>query len=139
MLAMCSFFLTSCEKTNRFDGPSPEKVAEYLYYVEYNDYIPEVAGSVTHTALRGGCSSVRNGDLLGRNLDMNYCECPEFVVRMNASKHRYASIGCRYSVSDNFALNLAVFVRTNSRQHKSCERITGSHFSNAGLKLSFDF
>ena len=68
-----------------------KKLGEQLYYAEYSDYIPEIAGDPA--PIGAGCSTVRNGDYFGRNLDMNYCECVEFVVRMQGSKDRYASIG----------------------------------------------
>ena len=71
----------------------PEKLSDYLYYMEYCDYIPGIAGDPAPIEGRGGCSTVRNGNFFGRNLDLNYCDCPEFVVRMNASADRFASIG----------------------------------------------
>lgn len=93
ILAVCTSFLMGCERTSEPDDVAPDKLGEYLYHAEYSDYIPEIAGSATHTGLKGGCSSVRNGAFFGRNLDMNYCDCPEFVVGMKASKDRFASIG----------------------------------------------
>ena len=93
ILAVCTALLAGCERYDVSVDAKPEKIGEYLYYVEYDDYIPEIPGSFTNTVLKGGCSSVRNGNLFGRNLDMNYCDCPEFIVRMKASKDRFASIG----------------------------------------------
>lgn len=93
ILALCTTLLTGCVREDGPDDLAPDKLGEYLYYIEYDDYIPDIAGSVTQTGLKGGCSTVRNGNLLGRNLDMGYCDCPEFVVRMKASKKRFASIG----------------------------------------------
>ncbi len=72
---------------------TPEKLSDYLYYTEYNDYVPEVAGDPAPVKAKGGCSTVRNGNYFGRNLDMNYCNHPEFIVRMNPSENRFASIG----------------------------------------------
>ena len=72
---------------------TPEKLSDYLYYIEYNDYVPEVAGDPAPVKAKGGCSTVRNGNYFGRNLDMNYCNHPEFIVRMHASENRFASIG----------------------------------------------
>ena len=93
VLAMLSVLLTGCDKNDKPAYSEPEKLGEYLYYVEYNDFVPEIAGDLAPIEAKGGCSTVRNGNFFGRNLDMNYCECAEFVVRMNGSKSRYASIG----------------------------------------------
>ena len=93
MIMLLSTLLTGCGTTDKPACSAPEKLGEYLYYVEYNDFVPEIAGDPAPIEAKGGCSTVRNGNFFGRNLDMNYCECVEFVVRMNAGKDRYASIG----------------------------------------------
>ena len=93
ILAMLSILMTGCGKNDKSAYTSPEKLGEYLYYMEYNDFVPEVSGDLAPIEAKGGCSTVRNGNFFGRNLDMNYCECVEFVVRMNKGKDRYASIG----------------------------------------------
>ena len=93
ILSMCTVFLSGCGKTHEPAYSVPEKLGDFLYYVEYNDFVPEIAGDMAPIKLHGGCSSVRNGNFFGRNLDMNYCACPEFVVRMTASEDRFASIG----------------------------------------------
>ncbi len=93
ILVMLSVFLSGCGKKEESVFRSPEKLSDYLYYIEYNDYIPEIAGDLQSIQTGGGCSTVRNGNFFGRNLDMNYCECVEFVVRMDHSADRFASIG----------------------------------------------
>ena len=93
IFAMLSIILTGCGKNDKPAFSKPEKLGEYLYYMEYNDFVPEVSGDLAPIEAKGGCSTVRNGNFFGRNLDMNYCECVEFVVRMNASENRFASIG----------------------------------------------
>lgn len=92
-IMMLSMLMTGCGKTAKPSYSAPEKLGDYLYYMEYNDFVPEIAGDMEPIDVTGGCSTVRNGNFFGRNLDMNYCECVEFVVRMNAGKDRYASIG----------------------------------------------
>lgn len=92
-LVMLSVLLVGCGKTDTPAYSEPEKLADYLYYTEYSDYIPEIAGDIAPTELHGGCSTVRNGNFVGRNLDLNYCECPEFIVRMSGTEDRFASIG----------------------------------------------
>ena len=93
LIMILSLFLTGCEKAEEQAFSAPEKLSEYLYYMEYNDYVLEVAGDIQPLDVNGGCSTVRNGNFIGRNLDLNYCECPEFIVRMSATEDRFASIG----------------------------------------------
>ena len=77
---------------------TPKKLADYLYYMEYTDYVPDLA---TGDNVKQGfaCSSVRNGNFYGRNLDLDYSDTPEFVIKVAAkesekeSEKRYASIG----------------------------------------------
>ena len=93
ILSLSAVFLAGCGKTDKPACSVPEKLGDYLYYMEYQDFVPEIAGDPAPVEVKGGCSTVRNGNYFGRNLDMNYCDCPEFVVRMNASEDRFASIG----------------------------------------------
>ncbi|MCR4565523.1 MAG: hypothetical protein K5651_05470 [Bacteroidales bacterium] len=73
-----------------------KKVTDYLYEatVDYDlDY-----GVVTPTfenfrIKKGACSAVTIGNLTGRNLDWNYDDGAEFVIRTTKSDKRHASIG----------------------------------------------
>ena len=71
---------------------APKKLADYLYYMEYTDYVPDLA---TGDNVKQGfaCSAVRNGNFYGRNLDLDYSNVPEFVIKVAAKEGRYASIG----------------------------------------------
>ena len=73
---------------------APKKLADYLYYMEYTDYAPDLT---TGENVKQGfaCSAVRNGNFFGRNLDLDYADVPEFVIKVAAkeSEGRYASIG----------------------------------------------
>ena len=93
IVMMAAVFLSGCGKQTGASFGAPERLSDYLYYIEYSDYIPEVAGDLQPIQTEGGCSTVRNGNFFGRNLDMNYCECVEFVVHMKHSEKRFASIG----------------------------------------------
>ena len=71
------------------------KVADMLYEVTYDNYslaIPD--GSVT-PMMSGdmGCSSVRNGNFVGRNFDYFMNQSPSFVIRTTTKDDRYSSIG----------------------------------------------
>ena len=71
---------------------TPKKLADYLYYMEYTDYVPDLTtGEQVKTGF--ACSSVRNGNFYGRNLDLDYADVPEFVIKVAAKEGRYASIG----------------------------------------------
>ncbi|MBQ6738532.1 MAG: linear amide C-N hydrolase, partial [Synergistaceae bacterium] len=71
---------------------TPKKLADYLYYVEYTDYeVDLTTGENVKTGF--ACSAVRNGNFYGRNLDLDYADVPEFVVKVAAKEGRYASIG----------------------------------------------
>ena len=73
---------------------APQKLDQYLYYMEYTDYVPNLAtGEQVKTGF--ACSAVRNGNFYGRNLDLDYADVPEFVIKVaaNESEGRYASIG----------------------------------------------
>ncbi|MBQ9446316.1 MAG: linear amide C-N hydrolase [Victivallales bacterium] len=73
---------------------SPKKLADYLYYIEYSDYVPDLTtGEQVVTGF--ACSAVRSGNFYGRNLDLDYADVPEFVIKVAAkeSEGRYASIG----------------------------------------------
>ena len=73
---------------------APKKLADYLYYMEYADYAPDLTtGEQVKTGF--ACSAVRNGNFYGRNLDLDYADVPEFVIKVAAkeSEGRYASIG----------------------------------------------
>ena len=71
---------------------APKKLADYLYYMEYTDYVPNLA---TGDNVKQGfaCSAVRNGNFYGRNLDLDYADVPEFVIKVAAKDGRYSSIG----------------------------------------------
>ncbi len=71
---------------------APKKLADYLYYMEFTDYVPDLTtGEQVKTGF--ACSAVRNGNFYGRNLDLDYADVPEFVIKVAAKEGRYASIG----------------------------------------------
>ena len=73
---------------------APEKLNNYLYYMEYTDYVPDLTtGEQVKTGF--ACSAGRNGNFYGRNLDLDYSDVPEFVIKVaaNEAEGRYASIG----------------------------------------------
>ena len=71
---------------------APKKLADYLYYMEYTDYNADLTtGENVKTGF--ACSAVRNGNFYGRNLDLDYADVPEFVIKVAAKEGRYASIG----------------------------------------------
>lgn len=83
---------------------NPEKVADYLYLITYDDYdeasMTDFANTLSSTAMGGACSVVRNGNYVGRNFDYYYCNMAEHVIRVNAAPGRYASIGIASGLVD---------------------------------------
>ncbi len=92
LLVFCLVVCSSAVQASPFTAP--EKLDDYLYYMEYNDYVPDLT---TGEKVKSGfaCSAVRNGNFFGRNLDLDYADVPEFVIKVAAkeSEGRYASIG----------------------------------------------
>lgn len=90
LTAFCFAICVSAAQATTFTAP--KKLADYLYYMEYTDYVPNLTtGEQVKTGF--ACSSVRNGNFYGRNLDLDYADVPEFVIKVAAKEGRYASIG----------------------------------------------
>ena len=89
---------SSCNKLENNDFPDGHseirKVSELLYEVTWSDYSSE-APNDSFDAITGdmACSSVRNGDFVGRNFDFFMNQCPTFVIRTTGKEGRYATIG----------------------------------------------
>ncbi|WP_462332929.1 carcinine hydrolase/isopenicillin-N N-acyltransferase family protein [Schwartzia sp. (in: firmicutes)] len=93
--ALMAFSLVICASvTQAASFTAPQKLDKYLYYMEYTDYVPDLTTG-EHVKTGFACSSVRNGNFYGRNLDLDYADVPEFVVKVapKESEGRYASIG----------------------------------------------
>ncbi|MCR4745936.1 MAG: hypothetical protein K5894_12010 [Lachnospiraceae bacterium] len=73
------------------------KVSDYLFETTFYDY--EEYYEMARERLEkyrpqlGGCSSIQNGMIRGRNYDWTYDEAPEFVVHVPAKEGRHASVG----------------------------------------------
>lgn len=75
-----------------------EKVEDYLYnyycgsldYEYANKYFSDKRVDIPGV---GGCSTVRSGDVFGRNFDWSYDDNVEFVVKTQPSNDRYGTIG----------------------------------------------
>ncbi len=94
--------ITGCEKTSKNDVGVYTKLAENLYEVTYTDYdIDYALQDRTDTLVDlandnfepGGCSAIREGNYVGRNLDLPYGPFAEIIVHVPAAKGRYASVG----------------------------------------------
>ena len=78
-----------------YDWQNVKKLAPFLHEVWYSDYAFDAAGETLSKDAVFACSSVRNGNFIGRNLDFFLNDTPEFVVHVAAdpSKGRLASVG----------------------------------------------
>lgn len=85
---------TSCQEKKE-STRSNTQICDYFYGVEYDDYDFETCVEIIGERFcpQAACSEVRKGNFVGRNLDW-YINCDAaFVVKVNASDKRYASIG----------------------------------------------
>lgn len=88
---------------NKGEYKSIKKIKDYLYEIEYDSLNYEFANDHYNNGsdISGfkGCSSVRNGNWYGRNLDWTYDNTAEFVVRTPRIGRRYSSIGVSGALS----------------------------------------
>ncbi len=70
------------------------RLAPFLHEIWYDDYTFDRGGETLSNSPRFSCSSVRNGNFIGRNFDFFLNDRPEFVVHVAAdpTKGRLASI-----------------------------------------------
>ena len=83
-------------------------ITDYLFGVEYDDYDFEAGVKALEHFMpsAAGCSEVRKGDFVGRNLDWYINHDASAVIKVNASENRYASlgvIGCCTKFNQEFA------------------------------------
>lgn len=74
------------------------KVTDYLFETTLTDYEQYEKDAKTYMQTHyncklGGCSSVQNGKIRGRNYDWTFDEEPEFIIHVPAKEGRHASIG----------------------------------------------
>lgn len=83
------------ETASKADFGQPVKVADMLYEITYDEYSADIPDSSASVEMTGdmGCSSVRNGNFVGRNFDYFMNQSPTFVIRTTAKEGRYATIG----------------------------------------------
>ena len=99
-VAACVGQLTSCGPAKTSESPNHTplaKVTDYLYEISYTDLndslIPVMSDpSRAFITVEGACSSVRNGNFHGRNLDLFYNDMCETVVHVASSANRFASL-----------------------------------------------
>lgn len=68
------------------------KIADYLYLTEYAQEDIDYSNA-DNTPVSGACSMVRQGGVWARNFDWYWNNDCEFIVKTNAHKGRFASIG----------------------------------------------
>ena len=94
ILCLLTGSMVACAE-NVSKGPTITKVADMLYEMTYDDYSSETPDDSVYNIFSGelACSSVRNGNYVGRNFDYYMNQSPTFVVRTTAKGSRYATIG----------------------------------------------
>lgn len=104
LVSMALFAIVSCSEQKSVNT----KICDYLYGVEYDDYDFDLCVNVMKKfePAAAGCSEVRNGNFVGRNLDWYINKEASAIIKINASDKRYASlgmIGCCTPFSEEFA------------------------------------
>lgn len=89
---LCGASATSCSNASMYQYQG--KIADYLHEITYDDYRYDSNYETIDEAEAFGCSSVRCGNIYGRNFDYIYNDTPEFIVHVkeNKNKNRHASI-----------------------------------------------
>ncbi|MBQ0033630.1 MAG: amidohydrolase family protein, partial [bacterium] len=77
-----------------YDYSHMKTLAPFLHEVWYDDYVFDEKGETLAGVEMFSCSSVRNGNFIGRNFDFFLDDKPEFVVHVaaNPTKGRLASV-----------------------------------------------
>lgn len=90
-----------------------EKLEDYFYSVSCSDYNYEFADLILkRDAVHPGCSTVRKGSIIGRNLDWLYSDACEFVVSTPADGERHKTLGVTLATpiteakADRFAFDI---------------------------------
>lgn len=95
---LCCITLTACHKNTDPDdkGRCNTVIADYLYGVEYDDYDFKACKDYfdsQYIPSDFGCSEVRRGNFVGRNLDWYINRNASAIIKINHSESHYASIG----------------------------------------------
>lgn len=72
-----------------------KRLSEYVYYTEYDalDYKYGMKAIADRFPLPMACSSVRNGNFYGRNLDFYFNRTVEMITKVKGGNGRFATIG----------------------------------------------
>lgn len=88
--------LNACGKCVTDDNACNTPIADYLYGVEYDDYDFEACVQYfngQYIPSDAGCSEVRKGNFVGRNLDWYINRNASALIKVNHTDDHYASIG----------------------------------------------
>lgn len=94
--------VAGCGKKDATDEVVFTRLADNVYEVTYTDYDPDyslqnrkdtLADFTVSSSPSGGCSAVREGNYVGRNLDLPYGNFSDVIVHVPAADGRYASVG----------------------------------------------
>lgn len=87
------------DNTESKETSRPIKISDYLYEITCDNYESDINEANSqlikqfHNKSSGGCSTVQNGMICGRNYDWYYDDSATFVIHVPAAKDRHASIG----------------------------------------------
>lgn len=108
VLSASYYNLNPVEKICKYS--KPEKLQDYFYKIEYEDYdyedgyryVEELLKkeSLTEQHANFACSSLRKGDYAIRQFDWLYNESPNFFIRTKATRGKFATIGSTFALSN---------------------------------------
>lgn len=95
IMLLAAVALTACQaKQTETKVSQPVKLVPHLYEITIDQYAENAPNEMLNEAMAEfACSSVRNGNFYGRNLDFFVNEVSEFIVKTPAKEGRHASIG----------------------------------------------
>lgn len=73
-----------------------EKITDYLYSINAAEYDYDFANKLIESGFltsSAGCSTVRSGNLMGRNFDWTYDDEVEYIVKTQNDGEKFATIG----------------------------------------------
>lgn len=87
-----SIVMVACAPKSATKYGQITKVTDYLYEITFDQVDENVFNEIQEVDNQAACSSVRNGNFHGRNLDLYYNEGCEVVVHVKAGKNNFASV-----------------------------------------------
>lgn len=112
-------YFTKEENENFLKGIKLTKLQNFFYTAKYTEVNYEFAKKYQNKTLLkpSGCSCARNSNLVGRNYDAKYDNSNEFLIKVDSTQTRHASLGIATGVINNSLTNI------NTREYNKVYRL----------------